>query len=66
MVILGISHISQVSKEGWLLKVHSEQDHFPSSEEFPDNSEELREFVLLLVDGWVGWGKLQDTEMMLC
>jgi len=27
MVILGISHISQVAREGWLAKVHSEQFH---------------------------------------
>ena len=59
-MILGISQISQVSKEGWLLKVHSEQDHFPSSEDVPDKSKELRE--LWLVEGGLGLGKLQDTE----
>jgi len=62
MVILGISQISHVSREGWLLKVHSEQDHLPSSDEPPDKEVEFNEFGLLLVDGWVGFGKLQETE----
>ena len=30
MVILGISQISQVAREGWLAKVHSEQFHLPT------------------------------------
>ena len=62
MVILGISQISHVSREGWLLKVHSEQDHFPSSEEPPDKEVEFKELELLLVDGWVWLGMLQETE----
>jgi len=30
IVILGISQISQVAREGWLAKVHSEQFHLPT------------------------------------
>ena len=33
MVILGISQISQVAREGWLAKVHSEQFHLRSASE---------------------------------
>jgi len=62
MVILGISQISQVSRDGWLLKVHSEHDHFPSSEEPADKEVKLIELELLLVNGWVGLGILQETE----
>ena len=33
MVILGISQISQVAREGWLAKVHYEQFHLKSASE---------------------------------
>ena len=48
-----------MSNDGWLLKVHSEQDHLPSS----DREVELRELELLLVEG-LGWkDALGDTEI---
>ena len=49
--MLGISQISQNSREGWFSKVHSEQDHF-QSESWVSLSRELvtRELELLVLE----------------
>ena len=63
IVILGISQISQVAREGWLAKVHSEQFHLPKvSEVGPGASCSLS---MLLIAEREKHAQVNDTQNVL-